>query len=125
MKTKLFHFFSGIFSLMFLFSGLNKLFQFVPIPPDLPVEMAKDNAAFVEIAWLMPLIAIAEIMGAILILIPRFRALGALVVFPLMVGILINHATVAPDGLMMVLVLWAILLWMMWENADKYLGLIK
>lgn len=125
MKTKLFHFFSGIFSLMFLFSGLNKLFQFVPIPPDLPVEMAKDNAAFMEIAWLMPLIAIAEILGAILILIPRFRALGALVVFPLMVGILINHATVAHDGLMMVLVLWAILLWMMWENTDKYLGLIK
>lgn len=70
MKLKLFHLLSGILSLLLLFSGFNKLFQFVPVPPNLPVELVKDNVALEEIAWLMPLVAIVEITSAVLILFP-------------------------------------------------------
>lgn len=125
MKLKLFHLLSGILSLLLLFSGFNKLFQFVPVPPNLPVELVKDNVALEEIAWLMPLVAIVEITSAVLILFPRLRALGALVIFPIMVGVLLTHLTVAPEGLIMVLALWAILLWIIWENRERYMGLIK
>ena len=125
MKLKLFHLLSGILSLLLLFSGFNKLFQFVPVPPNLPVELVKDNVALEEIAWLMPLVAIVEITSAVLILFPRLRALGALEIFPIMVGVLLTHLTVAPEGLIMVLALWAILLWIIWENRERYMGLIK
>ena len=125
MKLKLFHLLSGILSLLLLFSGFNKLFQFVPVPPNLPVELVKDNVALEEIAWLMPLVAIVEITSAVLILFPRLRALGALVIFPIMVGVLLTQLTVAPEGLIMVLALWAILLWIIWENRERYMGLIK
>lgn len=120
-KTILF----SLFGLMMLNGGLNKFLNYIPAPKDLPEALAKDNAAFAEIAWLMPLVAVAEIVGGLLVLIPKTRALGALVLFPVMVGILLTHITVAPDGLLMALILWAILLWIIIDNRHKYLPLIN
>lgn len=120
-KTILF----SLFGLMMLNGGLNKFLNYIPAPKDLPEALAKDNAAFAEIAWLMPLVAVAEILGGLLLLIPKTRALGALVLFPVMVGILLTHITVAPEGLPMALVLWAILLWIIFDNRTKYLPLIN
>src|SRR5690606_22262751 len=98
--------------------------QVVPVPENLPEAVVKDNAAFAEISWLMPLIASAELLGGLLILFPKTRALGALVVFPVMVGVLLTHTLVAPEGLPIALVIWAILLWIILDNKQKYLALI-
>jgi len=48
-----------------------------------------------------------------------------LIIFPVMVGILLTNALVEPSGLPIALVLWAILAWIMFENREKYLSLIK
>lgn len=120
-KTILF----SLFGLMMLNGGLNKFLNYIPAPKDLPEALAKDNAAFAEITWLMPLVAVAEIVGGLLVLIPKTRALGALVLFPVMVGILLTHITVAPDGLLMALILWATLLWIIIDNRHKYLPIIN
>jgi hypothetical protein len=42
-----------------------------------------------------------------------------------MVGVLLTHIFVAPDGLIIALVIWAILLWIIVENKQKYLQLLK
>jgi len=97
----------------------------MPVPEGLPEELVKDNAAFAEISWLMPLVGFAEILGGLLILFPKTRALGVLVVFPVMVGVLLTHLTVAPEGLIIALVIWAFLLWAIFDNRHKYLGLLK
>lgn len=97
----------------------------MPVPTDLPEPMLKAMAAFMQIGWLMPLIAIAEITGGILFIINRFRALGALIIFPVLIGILLTHILVAPSGLPIVLVLFAIELWVIYENRNKYLPLIR
>ncbi|ODS91306.1 MAG: DoxX family protein [Chryseobacterium sp. SCN 40-13] len=120
-KTILF----SLFGLMMLNGGLDKFLHYMPMPEKVPEGMAKDGAAFAEIAWLMPLVGFAEVLGGLLILIPRTRALGALVIFPLMVGILLTHITVAPEGLPIALVLWAILLWIIIDNRHKYLPVIN
>lgn len=125
MKSKILTVLSVLLGLMMLNGGLNKLLQYIPTPDNLPAELAKDNAALMEIAWLMPLIAVAEILGGLLIMLPKTRALGVLVLFPIMVGIFLTHAVVEPSGLPMVIVLWAILLWIIYENREKYLALIK
>lgn len=114
----------SLFGLLLVNSGLNKFLHYMPVPEGLPEDLTKDNAAFGEIAWLMPLIGFAEVLGGLLILVPRMRALGALVVFPVMVGVLLTHITVAPEGLVMALVIWAILLWIIFDNKTKYLPLI-
>jgi putative oxidoreductase len=120
MKQKILNILSILFGLMMLNGGLNKFLNYMPVPDDLPEPIMKDTMAFMEISWLMPLVAVAEILGGVLLMIPRTRALGALVIFPVMVGILLTHIFVEPSGLPIALILWAILLWAMWENREKY-----
>lgn len=125
MKSKILNILSIIFGLLLLNGGLAKFFQYMPVPTNLPAEVVKDNAALLEIAWLMPLIAVAELIGGLLIIYPRTRALGALVVFPVMVGVLLIHMFVDTSNLPIALVIWAILLWILFDNREKYLSLLK
>jgi len=125
MKKKILFVASLLFGLMFINSGLNKFFNYMPIPDDLPENMMKVFTAFMTIGWLFPLVAVAEIIGGILFIIPKLRALGAVVIFPVMVGIILTHLTLAPTGLPLVLVLLAINCWVIIENWNKYLPMIK
>jgi len=125
MKRKILQVLSVIFGLLLINGGLNKFLNYMPVPDDLPEVLVKDTMALNEIAWLIPLIGFAEILGGLLILLPRTRALGALVIFPVMVGGLLTHVFVAPDGLPVALVIWAILLWIILDNKQKYLTLLQ
>lgn len=125
MKQKIFTVATVLFALMFINGGLNKFFNYIPVPPDMPAELVKDNTALMEIVWLMPLIAIVELVGGVLLLIPKFRALGAIILFPIMVGILLLHATVAVSGLPLAIILAGILVWILWENRAKYFAMLN
>lgn len=125
MKNKILTGLSVLFGLLLINGGLNKFFNYMPVPEDLPEAMVKDFTAIVEISWLMPLIAIAELVGGILIIFPRTRALGALIIFPVMVGILLTHIFVDISGLPIAIVIWAILLWIIYDNREKYFPIIK
>lgn len=124
MKKKTLNVISFIFSLLLINGGLNKFLNYMPVPENLPEELQKDNTALMEIIWLIPLIGLAEIVGGILIAIPKTRALGALIIFPVMVGVLLTHIFVAPSGLPIALVIWAVLIWIIYENRKKYFHLI-
>ena len=113
-----------LFGLMFINSGLNKLFQYMPTP-ELTEEQMKIFGAFMQITWLMPLVAVVEIVGGILFIIPKTRALGAIVILPVMVGIVLHHATMDPGTLAIPLVLFAINIWMIFDNWKKYQTLVS
>lgn len=124
MKKKILFVLSLLFGLMFINAGLNKLLNYMPIPEDMPEALMNDFQAIMEIAWLMPLIAVAEIVGGLLVIIPKTRALGALIILPVMVGILMVHIMVDASGLPIALPLAAILVWILIENRQKYQLLI-
>lgn len=115
---------SLLVGLMFINGGLNKFFNYIPIPDDLPEQLVSMNAAMTEISWLLPLVAIAEITGGILFIPNRFRALGAIILFPIMLGILLIHITVAPSGLPVAVTIFLVLLWGMYDNREKYMHLV-
>lgn len=123
MKQKILLVASILFGLLFVLMGFNKFLEFIPIPPDLPEASKKAMEAFMSISWLMPLVGVAEIIGGLLIMIPKTRTLGALVMVPLMVGILLHNIVVDRSGLPMVVVLCAILTWILLENKNKLLAL--
>jgi putative oxidoreductase len=125
MKNKILFVVSLLFGLMFINSGLNKFFNYMPMPKDMPESLMKLMQAFMQITWLMPLIAVAEIVGGILVITNKYRALGAIIIFPVMVGILLTHIVNAPSGLVIALVLFAINIWIIIENRAKYLPMIK
>ncbi|MBI3510268.1 MAG: DoxX family protein [Bacteroidetes bacterium] len=125
MKKKILFVVSLLFGLMFINSGLNKFFNYMPMPKDMPENMMKLFGAFMTIGWLMPLIAVAEIAGGILFITNKYRALGAIIIFPVLIGILLTHIMYAPSGLPIALVLFAIEIWVIIENREKYLPMIK
>lgn len=125
MKQKIIFGLSLLTGLMLINAGLNKFLNYIPVPEDLPENMKRINDAFMEIGWLLPLIGAAEILGGILFIIPKTRALGALVIFPVMVGILLTHLIIMPSGLVMATILMAINLWVIYENREKYLPMIR
>lgn len=125
MKKKILFVISLLFGLVFINAGLNKFFNYMPMPKDLPENMIKVMTAFMEIGWLMPLIAVAEIIGGVLFITNKYRALGAIIIFPIMIGILLTHIVTAPSGLPLALVLLSINLWVIIENREKYMPMIK
>ena len=125
MKKKIIFVTSLLFGLIFINAGLNKFFNYMPMPDDLPENMVKLMNAFMEISWLMPLVGFAEVIGGLLFVIPKTRALGAIVIFPIMIGILLTNTINEPSGLPIALPLFAINLWVIYDNREKYSALIK
>lgn len=125
MKSKILFGVSLLFGLMFINAGLNKFFNYMPMPKDLPESMVKIMGAFMTIGWLMPLVGLAEIVGGILFMIPKYRALGALIIFPVNVGILLTNIFNAPSGLPIALVLFAVNIWAIIADREKLLPLIR
>lgn len=123
MKTKILNGVSILLGLMFINSGLNKFLNYMPMPADMPEVMVNMMGAMMQITWLMPLVAVVEIIGGALLFLGRFRALGALMLFPIMVGIILTH--VVGGGLPLALVFSAILGWIMYENWSKYKPMIS
>lgn len=70
---------------MFINAGLDKFFHYMPMPENLPKDAQKAFTAFLSVPWLMPLIAAIELIGALLVLFPKTRTLGAIVILPVMV----------------------------------------
>jgi len=124
MKKKILFIVCLLFGLMFINAGLNKFFNYMPVPKDMPKNVMTMFGAIMQIRWLLPLVGIAEIIGGILVIIPRYRALGAIIIFPVMVGILLTALSLS-SGLPMALVLFVILIWVIIENWGKYLPMIE
>ena len=125
MKKTILFIISLLFGLMFINSGLNKFFNYMPMPKVIPEGLLTIITAFMSIKWLMPLIAVAEIIGGILVITNKYRALGAIIIFPVMIGILLTHMINDTSGLILALVLFVINIWVIVENREKYLPMVR
>jgi len=125
MKSKILFVLCLLTGLMFINAGLNKFLNYMPMPKDMPEKMVKVMQAYMAIGWLMPLVGAAEVLGGLLLIIPRTRALGAVVLVPILTGILLSNISMAPSGLPIVLVLIAIVAWAIIDNWEKYLPMIR
>ncbi|WP_426475380.1 DoxX family protein [Chryseobacterium balustinum] len=117
---------SLLFGLMFINAGLNKFFNYMPMEKPTPEQMEL-FAAFDKIFWLIPLVGTVEIIGGLLFIFPKTRALGAIVILPVMVGIVIHVFTMdqSPMGMSIAGVLFLINIWMIIDDKEKYRALLK
>ena len=100
-----------LFGLMFINAGLDKFLHYNPIPP-MDAEMQKVGAAMMTIKWIFP----------------KTRTLGAVMIFPVMIGILCHNATftsMGPAGLLIGSILFLINIWMIVDNWNKIKSLIS
>ncbi|MCK0148314.1 DoxX family protein [Arenibacter sp. F26102] len=124
MKNKFLTALCILFGLMMVNSGFNKFFNYMPMP-EMSEEMMQIMGGFMTIKWIFPLVAIIEIIGGALIAIPKTRALGALVILPVMVGIFVHHLVHDLSGIGIALILFAINIWAIIVNWNKYEPIIK
>lgn len=113
-----------LFGLMMINAGMDKFFHYMPMP-EIPAEMMKINEAMMTLKWILPLVATIEILSGILVLMPKTRALGAVMIFPVMIGILCHNATFMPEGLVIAGVFFLINIWMLIDNKEKIKHLIS
>jgi len=125
MKNKVLFVLCLLTGLMFVNAGLDKFFHYMPMPKDIPEKAMKAGMAMMEIGWLMPLIATIELLGGLLLIFPKTRALGAIVILPVLTGIVLSNITTTPGGLAVALPIAAIVLWVIIDNRRKYLPMIN
>jgi uncharacterized membrane protein YphA (DoxX/SURF4 family) len=114
---------SVLFGLMFINAGLDKFLHYMPIPPMDP-EVVKVTESFMSITWLMPLVGFVELLAGLFFLFPKTRLLGALMIFPIMIGILLHNMVYMPFGLTIAGALFLINLWVLYDNRDLVRKLI-
>lgn len=113
-----------LFGLMFINAGLDKFLHYMPIP-ELEPEVVKTGEAFMTITWLMPLVGAVELIAGLLFIFPKTRLLGAILIFPVMVGIMLHNAVYMPSGLAIAGIFFLINLWVLYENKQKIKELIS
>ncbi|QNL51774.1 DoxX family protein [Olivibacter sp. SDN3] len=113
-----------LFGLMFINAGLDKFLHYMPVPP-LEGEMLTVSEAIEQVKWMMPLVGAIEIIGGLLFILPKTRALGAIVILPVMVGVIVHNTIYMPSGLAIAGIMFLINLWVIIDNWRKYQVLIS
>lgn len=116
-----------LLGLLFVMSGVVVLFKLVPIPP-IPegTPPAHFMAAFGPTGY-MTFVKALEVIGGLLVAIPRTRNLGLLVLGPILVNILAYHAFVMNgedlfSGMLLFIV--ALAVYLLWVERKAFGGLI-
>lgn len=106
-----------LLALLFLVSGLDKLFHFFPPQPLPPGAAGKFMDALMSTKYLV-FIGLCEAVGGILLIINRFVPLALTILGPVIVNILLTGALMDHRGLVpgiVVTVLWFVVFW--WHRA--------
>ncbi len=115
-----------LLGLLFIMSASVVLFELVPTP-EIPegTPVAAFFAAFGPTGY-MTFIKILELLGGVLVAIPRTRNIGLLILGPIIVNILAFHIFVAKDGILnpMLLGICAVALFLLWSERKSWLALV-
>jgi putative oxidoreductase len=112
-----------LLALLFLVSGLDKLFHFFPPQPLPPGAAGKFMDALMSTKYLV-FIGLCEAVGGILLIINRFVPLALTILGPVIVNILLTGALMDHRGLVpgiVVTVLWFVVFWWHREAFAKIL----
>lgn len=111
---------------LFIMSASVVLFGFAPtpeLPKDTPI--AAFMAAFGPTGY-MTFVKVLELLAGLLLLVPKTRNIGLLILGPIIVNILAFHQFVAKDGILqpMLLGIAALAVFLLWADRAKWKALI-
>src|SRR5580765_1920014 len=103
-----------LLGLIFFVFGLNGLLGFLPAPDDVPAGAAAFGSALAQTGYMMPLIAITQIVAGALLIANRFVPLALALIAPVIVNIVAFHAFLAPASSVPAIVVVALELYLVW-----------
>lgn len=111
---------------LFIMSAVTVLFNLMPMP-----ELPKDTPIFhfmtaVGPTGFMKFVKVFELLGGILVIIPKTRNLGLLCLGPIILNILAFHQFVAGDGILqpMLIGISALALFLLWAELARWKALV-
>lgn len=111
---------------LFIMSAVTVLFNLMPMP-----ELPKDTPIFHFMTAVGPtgfikFVKVFELLGGILVIIPKTRNLGLLCLGPIILNILAFHQFVAGDGILqpMLIGISALALFLLWSERARWKALI-
>ena len=109
---------------LLLFSGLNAFLHFMPMPPMSPAAGAFVGA-LAATGYFLPMLKIIEIGVGVLLVSGRFVPLALTIAAPILVEVVAFHATLAPEGLAVPVLLLAAELYLAWTHRAAFASLLS
>ncbi len=122
------HIAAGLLGLLFIVFGLNFFLGFIPMPPGPPEGSppALFMAALYPTGYLA-FVKVFEILGGILVAIPKTRVFGLLVLGPIIINILAFQVFLAKGAGLLdppVILITVLPLFLLWAKREKFLRLL-
>lgn len=116
-----------LLGLLFIMSAAVVLFNLIP-PDKIPPPATPEAEAFMKAFWptgYMTFVKVCELVGGILVAIPKTRNFGLLVLGPIIINILAFHAFVEKGGLAnpMLIGICVLALYLLWAGRKQFAGL--
>lgn len=124
MKKKILFGLRLLTGLIFIKAELDKFFYYMLILKEMLKKMVKVVKAFMETGWLMSLVGAVEIIEGVLLIPNRTRGFGAIVLLPVVTGILLANINMSSSSLSIVFILIGIIRWTIIDNKKKYLPVV-
>jgi putative oxidoreductase len=124
------HIAGGLLGLLFLVFGLNFFLNFIPMPNDPSPADAPHKLFMAALAptGYLAFVKVMEILGGVLVAIPKTRNFGLLVLGPIILNILAFHAFLLKGaGLFdpMILLICALAAFLLWSGRKSFAGLLN
>ena len=108
-----------LLGLIFLITGLNKIFWFAPVPP-MSAGMTSFMNALKATGYFMPFLGIVEIIAGSLFLVNRLLAFALILLAPVLLNILMVHIFLEPRVLPLAVALIAFELYLAWAHRHAF-----
>ena len=114
----------GLLGFIFVAISLMILLGLAPKPENPPPLVAQFMGVFVASGWLI-VVKVCELIGGILVAIPKTRNFGLLILGPIVINILCFHILVEKGGLLGAPLLVAgLAAFLLWAERKSFLGLL-
>lgn len=104
--------------------GSNKFLHFMPMPEMSP-EAGSFMGALVATGYIMPIVAVVQILAGLSFLTNKFVPLMAVVLFPIMLNAFLVHAVLDPMGVGGAAVFTLLNITLLWANKSKYQPMLQ
>ena len=112
-----------LLGLIFVVFGLNGFLHFIPMPPP-SGEAAKQFGTALATTGYFHVVFFLQLLGGALVLL-GWVPLGLVILCPIIVNIFLFHAFMAPDGLLMAIVVSLLALFLIWSYWKNFEGLLR
>ncbi len=116
-----------LLGVVLVFTGLNKIFWFVPMPPMSPA-LTTFMSALKATGYFLPFLGVVEFVGGLLLLLNRYVPLAIAIIAPVVVNILAVHSFLDAKGyargLPAALILVVLEIYLAWVNREAFRSLL-